>query len=56
MCKNNYELKKTQLADLDVERKIFNLARKGMHSAIGITDNSISKVTKRTLSIFDGMQ
>ncbi|CAO3699389.1 unnamed protein product [Rhizopus stolonifer] len=49
-CKNSYKLKKTQLANLEIESKILNLAQKGMHSAIGITDSSISKVTKRTLS------
>jgi predicted XRE-type DNA-binding protein len=54
--KNNYQLKKTQLADLEIERKILNLAQKGMHSVIGITDSSISKVTKRTLSVLDGKQ
>ncbi|KAI9256802.1 hypothetical protein EDC94DRAFT_677405 [Helicostylum pulchrum] len=52
-CKNSYEIKKTQLADLEIERKTLNLAQKGMHSAIRITDSSISKVTKRTLSVLD---
>jgi hypothetical protein len=51
-CKNSYELKKTQLADLEIERKILNLAQKGMHSAIGITDNSINKVTKKNFISF----
>lgn len=56
-CKNSYEIKKkTQLADLEIERKTLNLAQKGMHSAIRITDSSISKVTKRTLSVLDGKQ
>lgn len=55
-CKNSYELKKTQLADLEIERKILNLAQKGIHSAISITDGSISQVSKRTLSILDGKQ
>lgn len=54
--KNNYQLKKTQLADLEIERKTLNLAQKGMHSIIGIRDSSISKVTKRTLSVLDGKQ
>lgn len=44
------------MADLEIERKILNLAQKGMHSAIGITDSSISKVTKRTLSALGGKQ
>ncbi|KAG1449499.1 hypothetical protein G6F46_010856 [Rhizopus delemar] len=35
-CKNSYELKKIQLADLDIERKILNLARKGMHTVAAL--------------------
>jgi hypothetical protein len=55
-CRSSYELKKTHLADLEIERKILNLAQKGMDSAIEATDSSISKVTKRTLSVLDGTQ
>lgn len=55
-CKITYELKKTQLTDLEIEHKIRSLAQKGMYSAIEITDSSVSKVTKRTLSVLEGKQ
>lgn len=44
-CKDSYELKKTELDDLGIELKILNLSKKGIHSAIEITNDLFDKVT-----------